>query len=270
MTCVALCLATVALGTLPGCGGGQPGAGDSDSIFDDPWAKPSLEGIDTADLRALFFGNSHTMVHDVSGTVRGLMEAAEPNKSFFTTARSGALLEDINENPENHKIIAEHQWDVIVLQGQSISMSGKYRYSQVGAIGMAQDAEAHGARVLLFAEWARYDVDEGDHIQEIYGEIAAETKGAVVVPVGTAFELAAAERPELVLHDEDGNHSSPHGAYLAACVLMGAITGHNPAEIPDARADKIVPDLPSAERKFLRGIAGKALIDAGFVKKAAK
>ena len=63
-----------------------------------------------------------------------------------------------------------------------------------------------------------------------------------------------AERPNLALH-ADGNHQSPLGAFLTACVLVGRLTGESPAEL----AKYPFPEAGEDDRKFLAGVAAKVL-----------
>lgn len=224
---------------------------------------PSEQDVAEADLAILFFGNSHTGMHDVPGIVRGLAAAAhaeDDDYQCFTSSRSGITLKDINASEHNHELIREREWDVVVLQGQEISTSGRFTYPLDPAIELADTATESGKRVFLFAEWARDGVDERERFENVYREIATKCE-ATVVPIGQAFELAAADRPDLVLHAADGNHSSPAGAYLAACMLYGAITGEKLAEIPNADTVKLPSDVPAADRRFLRKIADQALAE---------
>ena len=66
--------------------------------------------------------------------------------------------------------------------------------------------------------------------------------------------MALAARPELPLHSDDGNHQSPLGAFLTACVLYGLLTGDDPttlASYPYSADEK--------DRQFLAAIAAKAI-----------
>ena len=57
---------------------------------------------------------------------------------------------------------------------------------------------------------------------------AGRANQALVIPVGYAFELSYATRPELSLHKTfDGTHPSLYGTYLAACVVYLSVYGDN-------------------------------------------
>ena len=56
--------------------------------------------------------------------------------------------------------------------------------------------------------------------------------GALVIPVGLAFERAYAQRPDIVLHKTfDGSHPSLLGTYLGACVVYQSIYGTSPVGV---------------------------------------
>ncbi len=249
---------------LTGCGPAPPeessGSMGSTVSVAQPQTRPTAEEIKDAELAILFFGNSHTGMHDVPGIVRGLWELAHGKDDYkcFTTSRSGVTLKDISASEQNHTLIRNYEWDVIVLQGQEISSSGRFTYPLDPAIDLTNTATESGKRVFLFAEWARDGIDERERFENVYREIATKCD-ATVVPIGRAFELAAEERPDLVLHANDGNHSSPAGAYLAACMLYGALAGEKLTDIENADKQQLPSPVPAKDCRFLREIADKAL-----------
>src|SRR6267378_2274349 len=67
-------------------------------------------------------------------------------------------------------------------------------------------------------------------IADAYNEIGAEL-GAIVVPVGVAWQQAIAKHQDLNLYDKDGSHPSLAGSYLAACVFFCVLYNENPVGI---------------------------------------
>ena len=63
-----------------------------------------------------------------------------------------------------------------------------------------------------------------------YINIASELD-ALLAPAGIAFMRCSSEYPEIELWDEDGNHPSPAGTYLAACVLYQVLYDQSPSEL---------------------------------------
>jgi hypothetical protein len=158
-------------------------------------------------------------------------------------------------------------WDVVVLQEQSQTPgfpegSPPRRASEEGAASLARLAATKGAAVLLFATWGRARGDAMNptlypdfltmeaRLEEGYRALAASAAAAGarvrIAPVGPAFarvhaDVVAAGRDPLAAGSEflalyvaDGSHPSARGTYLAACVILGAITGVDPRTLPDA------------------------------------
>ena len=178
-------------------------------------------------IAILFFGNSHTSVNDVPGLVRELLESDGSGRKVRTEMRLGGLLLDIWQNPANPDYLSKTKWDVVVLQGAGMSSSHKYVYSQEGGIGLAKLAIKRGARALLYAEWPRRDWPETPYILSVYNKIAFAAKGAEIVPVPQAWDVARKGRPNLDMWQPDGNHAQLPGSYLAACVIAESIAPSN-------------------------------------------
>jgi len=53
-----------------------------------------------------------------------------------------------------------------------------------------------------------------------------------VAPVGIAMADALAERPDLAMIGEDGEHQTNHGAYLAAATIYATILDRSPEGLP--------------------------------------
>ena len=86
-----------------------------------------------------------------------------------------------------------------------------------------------GGRTLLFMRWATLRDPPERQDQIIEGDVALAKKlGAVLVPIGAAWQQALRERPELTLHNPDEGHPGMHGAYLNACVYYAVLTGRSP------------------------------------------
>jgi hypothetical protein len=78
------------------------------------------------------------------------------------------------------------------------------------------------------SRWARSDINMMHKTAEMYVSVGNEI-GALVIPVGLAFEEAYRRRPEIKLHqDYDGNHPTVLGSYLAACTVFASLYGRSP------------------------------------------
>ena len=180
--------------------------------------------------KILFLGNSHTAANDLPGLFSNIADAHGLQK---TEAQSfhGGFLESFANHQRILNSIKSGQWDVLVLQGQKISMSGRYKYSTDAAKKLAKIAEDAGTRVVWFCEWARLDVEETERIENVYFEIV-QTDNERLSAIGRVWESLLKENPELVLHASDGNHAVPQGSFVAAMTLYCSITNCDPLEIP--------------------------------------
>ena len=65
-------------------------------------------------------------------------------------------------------------------------------------------------------------------VEDLYVSVGNEV-GALVIPVGLAFEESYRRRPDFRLHkDYDGSHPNMNGTYLAACVVFASLYGKSP------------------------------------------
>src|SRR5262249_44802815 len=97
--------------------------------------------------------------------------------------------------------------------------------------------------------------------------------GAVVAPIGPAWQAVREQDPAIRLYQEDRSHPSPAGSYLAACVLYAACSGSTPADPPlrisghpvstegevDSKHDKLLVELSPAAARTLRDAAARAV-----------
>jgi hypothetical protein len=199
--------------------------------------------------RILFIGNSFTQRNDLPGMLAALAASAKPAVRIETgrVIANGMALKTHWTRGEARELIRRKKWDFVVLQEQSTRplKNPKLMHEYVRLFN--DDVVAAGARTALYMTWARREsFDRQDELGDAYTSIGREL-GAVVVPVGTAWKLALADDPALVLHDKDGSHPSPAGTYLAACVFYAALFGASPVGLATD-----VPGLDGTDEALLR------------------
>ncbi len=247
---VAWGLATLVAAILAGCASPAPPASAPPSQVA---ASPTAQ--DDGVTRLLFLGNSHTARHDVPGTVERLLRGLEPDSEIRAVLGPGSMhLDERGEDAETLESVAAQPWDFVVLQAQNYSLSGCCDYPTTGAETLVRLVRERGAVPVLYAEWARRGIDETDRIVETYQRIT-EGRPACLPPVPEAFDIALRRDPGLVLHAEDGNHSSDAGAYLASTVLASAISGRPASELRDL--DSV--GVPAGVQRELRTAADDAM-----------
>lgn len=91
---------------------------------------------------------------------------------------------------------------------------------------------SHGAKTVLYLTWARLDAfQRQDELSDAYLSIGGEL-GAIVVPVGVAWQRVLKTHPEVTLRDRDQSHPNPAGSYLAACVFFATLFDRGPLGLP--------------------------------------
>jgi hypothetical protein len=185
-----------------------------------------------ADITILMFGNSHTAFNQLPNMLAAMVRAGRPGKTVSVTVPSGFLFLDERLNdPASMAAFASQKWSAVILQAQRYSTSGTVDYSIAEAVELVRRTRQIPALPVMFPEWPRRGINETQRIFDLHVSIA-RLQPACVPPIPQAFDLAAARYPLLVLHDADGNHSAPAGAYLAAAVLYATLTGNSPLGLP--------------------------------------
>jgi hypothetical protein len=237
-------------GSPPGDGGGVDGGGPDDGGAD--------AGVDAGPTRrVLFVGNSYTYYNDLPEVVRQL-GAVTPGGAVEVESITpgGATLGDHWMTTGARDAIEMGGHDVVVLQAQSLEWMNAKSFFGYGML-LSDAVETAGGRTLWYATWARR---EGDpvytdfglmnpeymtrRIEQVY-ELYATMFGDDVARVGAAWQIALTEMPELVLHEPDGSHPLAAGTFLAACVIVQALTGETPG-VPDPPPLGLPPELARA------------------------
>ena len=127
-----------------------------------------------------------------------------------------------------------------------------------------EEIKARGtkAETVLFMTWANRQHPETQKvIADAYTQLSEEL-GAILAPVGLAWEKAEKEEPGIDLHHRDGRHANPVGAYLTACVFYAVFTGKSPAGLPGTLfvAGKERGCLSAEKASFLHEIARSSLM----------
>lgn len=188
------------------------------------------KSFDSADLKILFVGNSHTRTSPEQ--LGQLFSILDPEKKVLIARAAGGFLAEHAESKHTLEMLHFGDWDYVILQAQKYSTSGKYEYPTEAAITLANDAKSRNSKVIMFPEWSRKGHPaEYLRINKIHDQIAAQT-GAEVAPIGQAWTEVTKQSPNLNLFAHDGNHASEIGNYINACVFYMMTNDQKPAIIP--------------------------------------
>jgi len=148
------------------------------------------------------------------------------------TTGEGASLEWHWKNPPSRDAIKATRWDYVVLQDRSggpLEEPGSF----VRHAGLL-DAEIRkqDARTIFYMTWAnRLRPETQAVVADAYGMMAHEL-GALLAPVGLAWEVIHRLDPGLDLYHTDGRHANPIGSYLTACVFYSVLFNNSPEGLP--------------------------------------
>lgn len=193
--------------------------------------------------RILFIGNSYFYYNDsLHNHVRRLVIGGEPSiekaLQYKSATIGGAPLahHNLQHLLAPGSLGMKQPYDVVILQensGAALADSSRASFRQK-AIEFSADIAKTGAKTALYMTHAYVKPNKNASpdmirkIEDMYVSVGNEI-GALVIPVGLAFEEAYRRKPDINLHkDYDGSHPDLIGTYLAACVVYGSLYGKSP------------------------------------------
>jgi hypothetical protein len=182
-------------------------------------------------VKLLFVGNSFTQRNDLPALLASLAAARGLSLEHELISAGGASLRTHWNAGHAAKAIAQGRYDYVVLQEQStLPVKNAQRMAENVRLFDAAIQSA-GSRTVLYMTWARqHSPDSQQAISDAYTSIGKEL-GAVVVPVGLAWQKFQAQHDQPQLYDRDQSHPTPAGSYLAACVFLAVLFKANPIGI---------------------------------------
>ncbi|MCP5265555.1 MAG: hypothetical protein H6934_05560 [Burkholderiaceae bacterium] len=217
-------------------------------------------------MRVLLVGNSYLYYGDsLHNHLRRMVMAADPSTTkklkYKSATIGGARLEHHNIDwlTTPGKIGVKEPFELVILQGGSVApLSEKRRAAFKKTVAeYAQLIRSRGGQVALYMTHAyvaphKKAAPENLGLTESLYVETGNAVGALVIPVGLAFQEAYRRKPGIVLHkDYDGSHPSLYGTYLAAATCYAAIYGKSPVGNSYDYFGKIAPDMA----KFLQQVA---------------
>ena len=199
----------------------------------------------------LFLGNSMTFFNDLPTVFMNLSRSGGFAAEVYELTEGSYRLEYFADETDEvgaqvYDALKNYDWDYVILQEQSgISTIGAEEHMYPAARTLdSMIREANGESVFLMTwayregfslpllglEFKNTREEMQTQMAQNYGDIATELD-ALLAPAGIAFMRCSSNYPEIELWDEDGNHPSPAGTYLAACVLYQVLYDQSPGEL---------------------------------------
>jgi len=234
-------------------------------LFSTPSQTP--QSVDQA-LHILFVGNSYTdSYHSLPQMFANMAQSSGQQVEVAVLAPGGWTLAQHVEDRRTLDKIDERKWDFVVLQenGRIASVASKCReQTYPAAHTLSERIGAGESRIILFMQWGcrdgtpdcdNRDFDEMQaQLHSCYTDLANEL-GAMVAPVGNAWQNAVAQNPQLDLWYRDGLHSSETGTYLAACVFYAVVYQQGPEGLT------YTAGLAGETAEFLQHIAAETALE---------
>jgi hypothetical protein len=210
-------------------------------------------------LSVLFVGNSLTAANDLPGMVAALASAAGVERFRYQEVTSGgASLEDHWNDGRAVEAIEGARWDVVVLQQGPSSLESSRLHLIEWAGRFAGKIRERGGRPALYMVWPQAGGD-WDAVTRSYTDAAVAVDG-MLFPAGEALRAIHTEEPGLPMFAADQFHPSREGTYLAALVVLGALTGRSTEGVSLLRP---IVDLIPTESAKLERAADRANRDRG-------
>lgn len=195
--------------------------------------------------KVLIIGNSYTYFNNLPRMLEQIGQADKPprNLSCEMVVEGGATLKKTWDDGKARKAIERGGWDFVVLQEQSTLGITYLVQGQSRIVASPRYAEFArrfdelirkvGGRTVMFAFWARENVPLEDHNALAYYHFrVGKDLGALIAPVGFAWQVAQKRDPRAALYQDDHSHPRPEGTYLAALVLYATCFGAVPQDLP--------------------------------------
>ena len=222
-------------------------------------------------LKVLCIGNSFTyycgtpaMLKEIAWSEGHFIDISASLKGGWTMAKHLSL-----ETTDD--MIAEGGWDYMLLQDQSL-VPAKVGRDPKGMAQQIKEMEAVAVKVRTLSPeckavventWAYWtndfgvfkSLDDFDKNGKKGAKILAKAVGnAEVSPIGQAFRIVRAERPDINLYHTDKHHQSVLGSYLKSCVNYLVLYGQ---PFGDSVSDCLLDPETAA---YLRSVAERVVL----------
>ncbi len=236
------------------------------------YAKYGVPKSKGSTISVLFLGNSLTSVNDLPKTIADIAQSLDDSVKYDAyDPGSYTLKQDTTDQTALSKIKSQ-PWNFVVLQEQSEmpALQDSRVNNEVIPYALQLDSLVHPlgstTKTVFFETWGYKDGDPQyctysptlcnytamqNQLSKSYYEMVQKT-GALLAPVGEAWQVVRQTHPEIQLYQDD-RHPSTAGTYLAACVFY--VTLFNKSV---ANASPLTLDPPTA--KILRQIAEQTVL----------
>ena len=182
-------------------------------------------------IQMLFIGNSFTQRNNLPGLLAEMAAARDMCVKHDLISTGGASLRTHWNAGRAARAIATGGYDYVVLQEQSTLPVKNAKRMAENVRLFDESIKRAGSKTVLYMTWARQHTPEAQQaIAAAYNTIGEEL-GAIVVPVGSAWQNFLSAHSKPALYDRDQSHPTLAGSYLAACVFLAVLLKARPLGI---------------------------------------
>ena len=225
---------------------------------------PLFSHVTAQQMRVLFVGNSYTHYNNMPKMFHDIAESKNINVDVHMSAKSSHTFKMHSERLDLYQDIKSEKWDYVVLQGFSRELATNYAAIDTTIVPYVQRivdsiyAKNPCTNILLYETWGyengfpedsvnvNYQI-MSDHIHQGYLYLSQKFDFPIV-PVGKVWETVKENNPSINLYNEDLQHPSKYGSYLAACSFYAAIFKMSPVS---AFSDGLNPE----QAKYIQNTA---------------
>jgi hypothetical protein len=178
-------------------------------------------------LRVLFIGNSLTYENDLPAIIAALADSAGVARPFWYREATypNYSLEDHWLDGRARAALEQRAWDIVVMQQGPSSLPENQILLRDWSLQFAPLIRAAGAQPALYMVWPPRG-GNWDGVTRSYADAAVAVDG-LLFPAGEALRAIDSTGAGIPMFQADGFHPSPAGSYLAALVMVGALTGRS-------------------------------------------
>jgi hypothetical protein len=200
-------------------------------------------------LRVLFLGNSYTDVNNLPDVISKIAHASGDSVYYKVNAPGGYTFQQHSQDPTSLALIAEGNWDYVVLQEQSQlpSFEDGQVASEVYPYAKKLDSLIHVssggcAGVIFYMTWGRKNGDASncaawppvctyqgmDSLLQLRYSIMAEDNQNTLSPVAPLWHYLRDNSPGIELYQADESHPTAAGTYAAGMSFYAMLFNKNP------------------------------------------